>query len=80
MILLGDKKELTLLIKPKGSRVHLLCCFGPKRHYRKDGTCKHTEDVLAHMSPWHRARTKVDGFGGKACNATSNSRNLPNHI
>jgi hypothetical protein len=66
MMLLGDKKEIILLIKPSRSPVYRLCCIGRKRHYRKDGSCKHTEDLLARMNPWHRARTILDGFGGKS--------------
>lgn len=65
MILIGDKKELILLIKSEQDKRLHLCCFGRKHHYRKDGTCRHTEDVLASIKPWHRARVVVDGFGGK---------------
>lgn len=63
MIAIGDKKELILLLK-KG-RGFALACFGTKKHYRKDGSCKHTDDMLSRMKPWHRARTKLDGFGGR---------------
>ena len=54
MVLLGDKGELILLISQgKGSRVHHnIVCFGARRHYRKDGTCKHTEALLGGMRPW----------------------------
>lgn len=63
MMLIGDKKEMILLLELGRGR-HTLACFGRKAHYRADGTCKHTDAVLARIKPWHRARTKVDGWGG----------------
>ena len=65
MVLKGDKGELILLLSDgKGSRIrHSLVCFGRKRHYHKDGTCKHTEALLNGMRPWHRSRTMVTPFG-----------------
>jgi hypothetical protein len=65
MILLGEKKELLLLLRCKGQRWYHLCCFGRKRHYRKDGSCKHTDDVLAHVRPKFKPLVKVQAFGGK---------------
>lgn len=65
MMLLGDKKEIILLFRPKRSKWFRLICFGRKRHYRKDGTCKHTDDVLNMTKPEIRPRVKVDGWGGK---------------
>ena len=48
----------------KPARRWELACFGRKRHYRKDGTCRHTELVLRQMrSDWYRARTRVLLFG-----------------
>jgi len=66
MILLGGKHELILMLSEgKGPKVrHSLVCFGRRRHYRKDGMCKHTEALLATMRPWHRARTRVTLWGG----------------
>lgn len=43
-----------------------LVCFGNKRHYRKDGSCAHTEAVIARLSLWYRSRTHLEPFGGKA--------------
>jgi hypothetical protein len=65
MILLGDKKELIIVLSDgKGPKVHhKVACFGRKRHYRKDGMCKHLEGLLAQMRPWHRARTTVTLWG-----------------
>ena len=41
-----------------------VACFGPKSHYRKDGTCRHTDALLAALkSDWHRRRTRVVPFG-----------------
>jgi len=66
MILIGDKQELIVMLSEgKGSKVcHGLVCFGRKRHYRKDGMCKHLEALLAQTRPWHRARTRVTLWGG----------------
>jgi hypothetical protein len=65
VILLGDRKEMIVLFSDgRGARVrHSLVCFGRKRHYRKDGSCKHTEALLSRMRPWHRARTDLTLFG-----------------
>ena len=45
---------------------YIVACFGTKRHYRKDGTCRHTAGLLDAMTPWHRARTTVHPFGRNA--------------
>jgi hypothetical protein len=42
-----------------------LVCFGNKRHYRKDGTCGHTEALLSQLRPWYRSRTHLTPFGAK---------------
>lgn len=65
MILVGDRKELILLLRHHRSKRYHLCCIGRKRHYRKDGTCKHTESVLASIKPRIRKTVIVDGWGGK---------------
>jgi len=67
MILLGDRHELIVMLSDgKGSKVrHSLVCFGRKRHYRKDGMCKHVEALLAGTRPWHRARTAVTLWGNE---------------
>jgi len=68
MICMGDQHELILFgsIGGDGRRTHKLVCFGTKRHYRKDGTCKHTAAILARLKPWHKARTHVTLWGGKS--------------
>lgn len=65
MIFIGDKKEIVMLMRRKRSKWYRLVCIGRKRHYRKDGSCKHTELFLEHMKPDIRNRTRVDGWGGK---------------
>lgn len=44
-----------------------LVCIGRKRHYRKDGSCKHTEALAARVKPEFKRRMKVSPFGGKDC-------------
>lgn len=41
-------------------------CFGQKSHYRKDGTCAHTDEVIARLNPEvvPVERVRVKGFGG----------------
>lgn len=61
-----ESPDLVLLL-PKGrgqKRRWALACFGTKRHYHKDGTCRHTKALLAHMRPWYRSRTDVTPWGG----------------
>ena len=41
-------------------------CFRRKRHYRKDGSCKHTEALLAQMKPGYRQRYVPSPFGKAA--------------
>ena len=65
MIAMGDKKELIVLIRKARSKYYLLVCFGARSHYREDGTCKHTDELLARVKPELRDRVKVDGWGGK---------------
>lgn len=65
-MLIGDKREIILLLRRPRSKWYRLCCIGRARHYRRDGTCKHTAAILADMLPDIRARTRVDGWGGKA--------------
>lgn len=52
-----------LLLRPKGKRTYTLVCFGRKKHYRVDGSCRHTAAILARCKPG--ARVKVTPFGGK---------------
>lgn len=65
MIAVTDQKGLIILIRCKGQRWYHLVCFGRKRHYRKDGSCKHTDEVMASVKPKFRPLVKVKGSGGK---------------
>jgi hypothetical protein len=64
MLVVNEDKSLMLLIKKPRSKWYRMCCIGRKRHYRKDGSCKHTEQLFAALKPEIAARTKLDGFGG----------------
>src|SRR5947207_2494523 len=46
----GKTKALVTLIPLRGQRWHHLCCFGNKRHYRQDGSCVHTDAVMARLT------------------------------
>jgi hypothetical protein len=65
MVVIGDQHELILLLSAgRGPKVrHSLVCFGRERHYRKDGMCKHVDELLAGMRPWHRQRTTISRWG-----------------
>lgn len=65
MMLIGHNKEVILLLRKPRSKWFSLCCIGRKKHYRKDGTCVHTDDVLKNIKPEEKYRVKVDPFGGK---------------
>jgi hypothetical protein len=65
MMLVGNKKELILLARKPRSRQYTLVCFGAKRHYRKDGSCRHTAALLTRIKPELLAKVVVTGFGGK---------------
>lgn len=65
-MLIGDRRELIAVVKAPHANHWELVCFGARRHYRKDGSCKHTEDIRARIaSDWHRARTRVVPFGNR---------------
>lgn len=65
MIMIGDKKELITLMRGHRSKWYRLACFGSAKHYRADGTCKHTDEVMIALKPGIKVRTKIDGWGGK---------------
>jgi hypothetical protein len=66
MLLVSPLRHIILCLPIKGGRgAHHVVCFGPRKHYRKDGTCKETDEVLAKMKPWYRSRAKVEPWGGK---------------
>lgn len=73
-VILGESIQRSgktiILLLPDGPkrpvRRYVLCCIGNKGHYRKDGSCAHTAAVLTSLkSDYWRARTRVDGFGGR---------------
>lgn len=57
-------KCLQLCIRPKRSKYYQIVCFGPKRHYRKDGHCGHTDWLVALVKPEMADRVKVQPWGG----------------
>lgn len=67
MILKPETGELVLLISQgKGAKVrHSVVCIGRKRHYHKDGSCRHIKALLSQMRPWHRSRTDVTLWGNQ---------------
>lgn len=42
-----------------------LVCFGNLSHYYEDGGCEHTDAVLRNLTPYGKAVTKLQPFGGK---------------
>jgi hypothetical protein len=66
VILIGEHpKTLIMVARKPHSKWWQVVCFGAKRHYRKDGTCKHTDEVLAMTKPEIKDRVRVQPFGGK---------------
>ncbi len=66
----GSKSPTLIMLLPRQQkrpyRSWEVICFGPKRHYRRDGSCPHTAAVLASLkSQWHRRRTRVVPHGGE---------------
>ncbi len=58
---------IVMLTRRKRSKWWKLICFGQKTHYRSDGSCAHTDEVLEHLNPERvpRERVRVQGFGGE---------------
>lgn len=42
---------IVMLTRRKRSKWWKLICFGQKTHYRKDGSCSHTDELLASLNP-----------------------------
>ena len=59
MVFVADRCIIMLVRRPRG-RLYTLKCFGPKRHYRRDGTCKHIDQVLASVKPDKQHLVRVD--------------------
>lgn len=59
---------IVMLTRRRRSKWWKAVCFGQKTHYRKDGTCVHTDDLLASLNPELVPvdRVRVEGFGGEA--------------
>lgn len=54
------------LLERKGAPgTYEIACMGPKRHFRRDGSCRCVRAVLAQMTDEARAATTIDPFGGK---------------
>lgn len=73
MILVGKPTKgyktstMVLLIRPPRSKWWQVACFGPKGHYAKDGSCAHTDAVLAQLRPdAPRERIRLLSFGDDA--------------
>jgi hypothetical protein len=65
VIWVGPKREMIMLVRRHRQRWYALMCIGRKRHYRKDGTCPHTDAILKRVRPKFRKLVKVDPWGGK---------------
>jgi len=62
--MLTDGGALIVVGRRHRSKWYSVTCFGRKRHYRKDGSCKHTDAVLEMLKPELRERTRINGWGG----------------
>lgn len=56
-------KALITHMRLPGQRWYHLACFGLKSHYRKDGSCEHTEAFFDHLTEHGKRVTKVQPFG-----------------
>lgn len=65
MMWVTDTREVLLLLRKPRSKWYALTCIGPKRHYRKDGSCKHTDEIWECLKPEARPRVKIDPWGGR---------------
>jgi hypothetical protein len=66
VMFVAPKGRLVLCLPILGGRgAHSVVCFGPKKHYRKDGMCRDVDEILARMKPWYRSRARVDRWGGE---------------
>ncbi len=62
---LNDDKTILIAARDLASRRFRLTvvCIGPKKHYRRDGSCRHTDSFRARLKPWYRTRCAVVPFG-----------------
>lgn len=56
-------KTLVLLIRVRGQRWYHASCFGQRSHYKPDGSCFHTDELLASAQPDKRHLIKVQPWG-----------------
>lgn len=49
-----------VLVAHRGGGWYGVTCFGPKRHFRKDGSCKHTDAVMESIVPEMRHRVRLE--------------------
>jgi hypothetical protein len=56
---------LCVLVRKPRSKWWTLVCLGQKGHYHKDGTCEHTDEIIARLNPEKLPieRLKVIGWG-----------------
>jgi hypothetical protein len=64
-LLVQPGPHVVIIGRRAGDKTFHLVCFGRKRHYRQDGTCAHTETVMARLRPRIRKRTRVTPFGAR---------------
>lgn len=43
----------------------MVCCSASKRHFRRDGSCKHVDNAMAAVKPEIRPRVRIEAFGTK---------------
>jgi hypothetical protein len=65
----GRYRQGTIVLvsrKPR-SKWWKVVCFGQKGHYREDGSCAHTDEVLASLNPdiAPAERVRVTGWGNR---------------
>lgn len=63
MLWITPTKEMVLLMRKPRRKTYSLICFGRKKHYRKDGTCKHTDAIMSNVKPEYEGKVKVVPFG-----------------
>jgi len=70
MLLIGNatpgsktRTIVAIMRTKRHSKYFKVACFGSKRHYRKDGSCVHTDATLAQVKPEYRYRVRLAPFG-----------------
>jgi hypothetical protein len=65
-LFITEDRTVVVVGRKARSKWWSVCCIGRKRHYRKDGSCKHAHAVLEALQPDIKSRAKIEPFGGKA--------------